>query len=319
MELTGVLDFKTVYDLVEKAFRLHHGKDFSQPPGQYLRIPNDVYGRRIIAMPAYLGGTIQTWGTKWIASVPNNPLSRGIERASGLLILNDVETGLPVAVIEGGLISAYRTAAVALLAIRHLAPQNVLSIGILGAGFIAKAIAKALKETKPHFRIEIYDPVQKRMDDFKQEIAELGMKTSTRNSAKELVSSNRIVAAATTATEPYVEGSWLCDGSLFINISLRDPKQDVVLRSDKVVVDDWSESIRENTVLCNMVKEKKIDRNSLHAELGEIVVGSKPGRENEEETIFFNPMGMSIEDIAVASYVYREAEKKNLGTCINFA
>ena len=96
-----------------------------------------------------------------------------------------------------------------------------------------------------------------------------------------------------------------------------DVQKEVFLHVDKVVVDDWDQSNREKKIIHQLVEEGLFSREQLHAELGEIVVGAKPGRESADEIILLNPMGMAVEDIACAHAIYEQARATNTGTWLS--
>ncbi len=311
-------DPQAAMPLLEAALVAHGAGDSCQPLKPYLLIPGDTRARRIIAMPAYLGADFQTWGLKWIASAPDNPARRGIERASALIVLNDLETGSPVAVMEGALISATRTAAVALLASRHLCRAEARTLAVLGTGAIGSLITRSLLAEHPTLeRVRLYDEVEASAGKL---AAALEAGRGPRSLACALASGPRaaiegadVVLTATTAQEGYVDGEWLAAGSLFLNVSLRDPLPSVFERADKLVVDDWEQANRGTTALRKATRAGLLDREDLHAELHEILSGAAPGRESDDEIVLFNPMGLSIEDVATAWGVYREARRQGLG------
>jgi len=315
----GGTDIREMIPVVEEVFRVHSSKDYCQPLKPYLRIPGDTEKRRIIAMPAYLGGRFNVWGVKWIASNPTNPFKHNLERASAVIILNDVETGFPVAIMEGAAISATRTAAVAAVSAKYLATAKPSVLGVVGAGVIGRAVIKGLHIMKNSIQtLRLFDLNPSRAELLRDELQkELGIDVRVVSTAPEALKEADILVPATTATTPYIEGEWITSGALFINISLRDPKFSVVQRANKIVVDDWVQANRENTVLHLMYEQGLLKDQDIYAELGEIVAGAKAGRENDHEVIFFNPMGMAVEDIGVAEAVYRNAEHKKLGTYVD--
>lgn len=315
----GGADIATMIPVIEEVFRTHSSKDYCQPLKPYLRIPGDEQGRRIIAMPAYLGGRFNTWGIKWIASNPTNPFIRNMERASAVIVLNDIESGFPLAIMEGALISASRTGAVAAIATKYLATANSSVVGIIGAGMIARSIIKGIYIVKNSIRtVRIFDLDSKRSKAFQQEIVkELGINVSTTSSAEEAANGADIIVTATTATKPYLEGEWMKQGTLLINIALRDPKFNAVQRASKIIVDDWVQANREKTTLNLMYEQGLLKDENIYAEIGDIVSGIKPGRTGDDEIILFNPMGMAMEDIGVARAVFVQAQKSKLGNYID--
>ncbi len=303
--------------LVEAALVAHGAGDSCQPLKPYLLIPGDTRARRIIAMPAYLGERFQTWGLKWIASAPDNPERRGLERASALIVLNDLETGAPVAVMEGALISATRTAAVALLASRHLSRTDPRTLAALGAGAIGSLIVRSLLAAHPTLeRVRLFDQVEasaRKLAALESERGPTGIACEIAGGPRQAIEGADVVLVATTAQDGYIDGDWLSPGCLFLNVSLRDPEASVFERADKLVVDDWEQANRGTTALRKATRAGLLGRDDLHAELHEILSGSVPGRESDDEIVLFNPMGLSIEDVATAWGVYNEARRQGLG------
>jgi ornithine cyclodeaminase len=115
---------------------------------------------------------------------------------------------------------------------------------------------------------------------------------------------------------PYLAFHWLSRGTFLANVSIMDVERDVFLKVDKVVVDDWDQSNREKKIINLLVEAGEFSREQLHAELGEIIVGDKPGRETDDEIILLNPMGMAIDDIACAKAILGRAEDRNIGTVL---
>lgn len=124
-----------------------------------------------------------------------------------------------------------------------------------------------------------------------------------------------MIVTVTVANEPIVKNAWVKKGSLFIHAgSYIEEEYDVVLNADKIVVDDWHiVKHRKVPVLARMYDEKLIKDSDIYANLDEIVAGKKPGRESDEERIFFSPIGMAHEDVAFASMIYERAKKNKIG------
>lgn len=309
-------------DAVARALALHASGAFAQPLKPYLRWrPNGHVADRIIAMPAYLDGDEPVAGLKWIGSKHDNP-RLGLDRASALIVLNDAQTHYPVAVLEGGLISAWRTAAVTAVAARLLARRDFGSIACIGCGPIGTAQVTTLLEQFEGVRaVHLFDT--------RRDVAEaVAMLLSARfpvaavtvaATAEEAVRAGDVVVTATVSESPWLPFAWLSPGCLLSNVSLMDTHDDVYVRADKVVVDDWDQCNREGKVIHRLVASGLFSRAELHAELGQVVVGERAGRENDDEVILLNPMGMAIEDVACAQAVYHLALDAGVGTWLDLA
>jgi N-[(2S)-2-amino-2-carboxyethyl]-L-glutamate dehydrogenase len=305
-------------EAVRRALVLHASGRVVQPLKPYLRWRGEEnhIADRIIAMPAYLGGEDEAVGIKWVGSKHDNPVKRGIPRASAVIVLNDPQTHYPVCVMEGGLISGMRTAAVTALACEHLARRDFRSIGVVGCGEIGTLQVRTLLERFPAItNVHLYDVWPENAVRLAAEARRRkpGAYVHIENSAAEAVSAADVVVPCTTTDTPYIEFAWLRRGAFVCNISVMDVKKSVFLLADKVVVDDWDQANREKKTINQLVLEGRFSREELHAELGEIVSGAKPGRENDEEIILLNPMGMAAEDIACASAIYTAAVARGIG------
>jgi len=312
-EVAAMLSPSMAREAVRDAFLCHARGDYVQPLKPYL-YPRGrkkmLSAGRFIAMPGYLGDPVNMAGIKWIGSMPAN-IDCGLPRASGLLILNDPLTALPVAVVECATLSARRTAAMAALAVAHLAPEEPLRVAIIGAGPIGEAVVDALADVCDNV-IEI------RLHDLRGARAEALANAArdgksqciiTHSSAKACVCDANVVITATTGAQPgYLKLSWLSQASLIIPLSLDDCEPAVLLAADKVIVDDWDQSNREEKLLHRLTQSGAFSRNDLYSEFGQIVAGNAPGREGEE-MIYFNAMGQALLDISAGASVFRASTR----------
>jgi SAM-dependent methyltransferase len=159
----GGLDMAGTMDAIERAFRVKAGGGVTMPPKVMITWSDEpgteeLHGR-IMAMPAYVGGDLDVAGLKWIPSVPDNPRVRGLPRANALVLLSDRETGLPLAVMDGTVVSAMRTGAVTGVAVARLARPGASVVGMLGAGVLAHTQLAALRIALPDLaEVRVYDP-----------------------------------------------------------------------------------------------------------------------------------------------------------------
>jgi 2,3-diaminopropionate biosynthesis protein SbnB len=312
---TGI-DMNKVIAIVEKTLALHDEGKVNLPSKAILDL-NERERGRINAMPAHIGGDIEICGIKWIAGFPQNPLQFGIPRAHALIILNDSQTGVPLAITDGTYISAMRTGAVTGVGAKYLANAHSEVVGIIGCGVQAKTQILAMKAAIPSVRLlKGYDIQEKASKKFTQWASkELGIAAIPVETAREAVLDSDLIVSVTVADEPIVKDSWLKKGSLFIHCgSFQEEEEAVIFNADKIVVDLWHEVIHRGTpLLAKLYNAGKIGEDRIYANIGEIIRGKKPGRTKPEERIFFSPLGLGSEDVAVASFVYREAKKMGLG------
>ena len=314
LQQCGATDLDLVGEALEEMFRIHADGNFTSPPSNFLKRPECPHvADRIIGLSAHLGGSFDIEGMKWIASAHQNP-SRGLPRANAVIVLNDPETRLPIAIMEGGLISAMRTAVAQGLAARYLARKDATSVGLVGAGRIGGLILYVISQWFPDIdTYRVFDLDRKRAEAFATHMKKIDVTVELTGTFEEALAPSDITVAATTAEQAYIPPECFKPGSVFMNVSLMDPTFEHVQLADKIVVDDWKQCIHSDRVLARMHKQGQLTRENLHAEFGEIVNGDRPGRENDEERIFWNPFGLAIEDLAVAMAVYRAAQSLGVG------
>jgi ornithine cyclodeaminase len=276
--------------------------------------------RRVIAMPSCIESERKFAGVKWISSAPENPRLLGIPRATALIILNDYESGMPLCVMDGTIVSAMRTGAISGVAAKYLAKKDSQTVGLIGTGVQGRTQLKALKIVLTHLkRIEVYDLDSEKAEGFAREMEPaLSVSVQVVESPQAVFQKGEVVVTATVSDHSYIKRTWPEDGCLYIEISGLDSEIDVVKAFQKVVVDDW-EQVKDNQH--NLVGRCYgaglfIDKD-LYASLPEIVIGRKPGREKDKEKIFFNPLGMSICDLFEAYRVYQSAKEKGIGKILS--
>jgi N-[(2S)-2-amino-2-carboxyethyl]-L-glutamate dehydrogenase len=315
----GGLDMAPTIRVVREALRLHAEGQTKLPRKPMIRWGEDLDAEertgRIMAMPAYVGGDMDVAGLKWIPSVPDNP-SRGLPRGIGLIVLTSRETGLPLAVMDGTVVSAMRTGAVTGVACSLLAVDGAATAALLGAGVQARTQLLALRESLPSLReVRVWDVARGRADEFcLRETADGGPTLVPVPDAETACRGADVVVPVTIAPEPYVPPGWLAPGSLFVSISSLDPTVDVIREADVLVCDVWEEeSGHAARPFARALAAGAVRREDV-VELGDLVAGKAEGRTSAEQRVFVSPIGLGIEDVAAAHRVYLEAAARGLGT-----
>ena len=305
-----------ILDAVRKAYETHSRGASSLPHSSFLRFP-DSDKDRIICLPAYLGDDYQLAGVKWIASVPDN-VPKGIERASAVMILNDRETGRPTTVLEGSIVSKQRTAASAAMASKVLAAEAPDTIGFVGCGPINVSVAAFLKATWPNTRkLLAFDLDPARAQAFGETISEYfdAAEFSIAGSLDELMSTCPMVSFATTAINPYIDNlDSSPENATILHVSLRDLKTGAILPNHNVV-DDIDHVCRAGTSIF-LAAEEAGNRDFVHADIGDILLGNKPVPERDGRPVVFSPFGLGVLDLAVADLVKDSVAERKAGTLV---
>jgi ornithine cyclodeaminase len=221
--------------------------------------------------------------------------------------------------MEGALISGMRTAAITAVATRFLAQTQFTDVACIGCGVIGRMQVTTLLEQFPSIRtLHLFDVLDSAVGALSGFIGQKYPSLSVRRtqSAEAAVRAADVIVTCTVTDTPYLAFDWLRPGSFVSNVSIMDVEKEVYLRADKVVVDDWQQSNREKKILNQLVLEGRFSRDRLHAELGQIVSGRIPGRENGREIILLNPMGMALDDIVCARHFFELAILRGVGTSL---
>ena len=318
----GGLDMAATVDDVEEVFRLYALGEYALPrkvslEWEWEETPPGEQSNHLNLMSGYVGGQVNAAGFKAIASFPRNPFKWNLPRASALIILHDTQVGLPLAVMDGTLISAMRTGAVSGVGAKYLAREDATRVGLIGAGVQSRTQLMALQVTRPGIQqAAVFDIRRDRAEAFAIEMGErLGLDIHVAESAEEVSRQAEILVTATTnVTRPIVHDGWLMPGSYYAHVSAYECEYDLLRHADKVLVDDWDlVKARMYSTVALMWRDGEFADGDLYAEFGEVVAGQKPGRENDQEVIVFSPIGLALHDVAVANRVYQTAQSKGLG------
>jgi N-[(2S)-2-amino-2-carboxyethyl]-L-glutamate dehydrogenase len=305
--------------VVAEALAQHAAGDSELPGEAYLAWRTSAGERaRLLAMPGLLDGNGLV-GVKLLGANPGNP-ARGMARAAGLTVLFDRASARPVCVMEAATISALRTGAVSALAVQLLAGPPVERMAVIGAGTLAAAHLEVLPAVLPALcEVRLHDLAAGRAQALGMSFERrLRQRIRLAPTAERAIRGAELVVTVTTATEGYVELDWLAPGAMVVNVSLDDVLPEVVLGVDRVVVDDWDVVKGDRRrLLGRMARDGLVTgpgaAGPVHAQLGDLLVGRRPGREGDRERILVNPFGLAIEDVALAVRVHAAARRLGLG------
>lgn len=297
-----------VINLVEKGLH-EHGKGWVEnPPKPGIHAFPDSF---IHAMPAYFKN-LGIGGIKWVSGYPANR-EIGLPSIIGLIILNDMKTGAPVCIMDGTWITAIRTAAVSAVTAKYCARKDSKVLGIIGTGVQGRQNLIALRIALPNLsKVKIFDTNHESAIKYRDELtSQGGIEISVCESVEDVAKGSDVIVTATQRlAKPLIKNKWFGAGCLGMGLEAsRAWYGDAILNADKFVTDDW-----EQTKHFKSQGAFPDGLPKLHAELGKIVAGEKPGREKEGERILAINIGLALNDIIVANHIYEKAKKKNINT-----
>jgi ornithine cyclodeaminase/alanine dehydrogenase-like protein (mu-crystallin family) len=315
-EVESVITQKDVLDAVELAFKTDGEGQLVQPPKEAMWIDDNKLNF-MIAMPAYLK-TTNVAGAKWGSLYWDQ--QPGIPACGAIIILNDPKTGMPYAIMDGLAITNLRTGGGhAVIAAKYLAKKDSKVLAIIGCGAEARVALPVFADIFSLEVAKIFDINPEAMTAFKEEMAEqVPVKVQPMASIQEAVDGTDIILMVTSAQEPIVFDSWVPQGCLVAGLyAFFDLDPELSKRADKWVIGSRisdGHRIVERTEFGK--KTIKLSWDDVYADMGEIVTGRVPGRENDRERIIYTHLGMGAHDVALAKIAYDKAKKGGVGTMV---
>jgi ornithine cyclodeaminase/alanine dehydrogenase-like protein (mu-crystallin family) len=267
-------------------------------------------------MPAHRAGDVPLYSLKTVCVFPDNP-KRGLDAHQGTVTLFDGETGEVRALMNASAITAIRTAAVSAVATRLLAREDARELGVLGAGVQARSHLEALRLVRDFERVRIFSPTA-------EHARSLGAETGAEavESAEEAVRGADVVVTATSSVEPVLEREWLKEGAHVNVVGGRPPMMrelDTATIADSAFFVDRRESAEAEAFdYRDALESGAIGPDHIRAEIGEVLIGAKPGRSAPGELTVFRSLGLAVEDLAAAEYVVRRARETGAGIEVEF-
>ena len=301
---------------------------------QFEGMPKNADDRRFMAMPAYLGGRYQMAGMKWYGSNVDNK-KKGLPRSILMMMLNDKDTGAPLALMSANLVSAYRTGGIPGVGAKYLARKDAKVVSIIGPGVMGKTSLAAFVSVCPQVdTVKIKGRSQRSLDAFvkfvKEELPQI-KHIEICDTVEEAVRDSDIISFTTTVRDdvssfPYISGDWIKKGAL-ISMPSAARFDDEFLSGCKLVVDNsklyeaWEEEYPYptypqvqiiGTKFTDLKHDGKIKAEDI-IDITDIIEKRRPGRESDDEIIVYSVGGMPVEDIAWGGTVYRNAVKMGIG------
>lgn len=304
------LPMSEIVEALDRMFQEKGEGRVEMPPKPGIHTRKDAF---IHAMPAYIP-SLESAGLKWVSGYPENP-ERGLPYISGLLVLNDPDTGIPSAVMDATWITGQRTGAATAVAAKYLARKDSSSVGIVACGVQGRSNLEALAclfDIKTVKAYDLYPEVAERYAAGMSDRLSLDIEVVT--DLKDAVSGLDLVVTSGPIMknpDPLIEPDWLSEGSFASPVDFDSYWQGDALRQvEKLATDDLSQMEYYRDVGYFQ------DTPTPYADLGEIAAGKKPGRNSEHERTMSMNLGLALDDMATAILIYREAKKQGIGAVL---
>ena len=319
-DMESVLTMKDNIEVLEQAFREYALGNVKMPLRPTISL--DEFHGAIFFMPGYVGGGMNALGIKVVSAFQDNPSKYGLPLIQGTVLLHDARTGALLAIMDGAYLTAMRTGAATGVATKYMARENAETVGIFGAGVQAETQLLAIREVRSITSVRVFDISKPKASSFREKMEKVvKVRISVADSAKEVVEASDVVVTATTSKQPVFDGEWVQAGCHINGIGshhgpgVREVDGTTVKRS-MVVVDSKEACLKEAGDIMDPIAEGLISQNHIYAELGEIVIGKKKGRLNDNDITFFKSVGLALEDVSTALRTFELAKKRNVGNMI---
>lgn len=313
-DLARLLEPQAVIEVVERAFGEHSAGRADAPVRSHLRI--DEPAGVVLIMPCALHDS-RAVGTKVVSVYRDNP-ARGLPTIFSVYSLVEYETGRPLAVMDGGYLTGIRTAAASAVATRYLARADARTLGIFGTGVQAEFHARLVPLVRPIERVLVWGTSREKAAAFAGRLRErVRASIEPGESAAQVAAESDVIVTATTSAEPVFPGRVVRPGTHVNAVgaftpTTREVDSDLVARA-RIFADTYAGLFAEAGDVLIPMEEGRITREQVEAELGEVVLGRKPGRRSDAEVTLFESVGAAFEDAATARLAYDLAREQGVG------
>jgi ornithine cyclodeaminase len=319
-EVEKLLSMKVCIEVMAEALAVLARGQVHQPLRMVVR-PPDAAGLMAL-MPAYMSGERAAYGLKALCVFPDNP-AKGKDAHQGSVMLFSAETGELLVLMNASAITAIRTAAVSGVATRLLAREDAVEMAIIGCGVQARSHLAAMACVRPLRQVRVASRKWEHARQFAAEMAShFTFPIEPVESVEAAVRGADLIVTATTAAEPILRREWLAPGAHLNVVGSAIPNtreaDTATMAAASLFVDRRESTLNEAGDYLFAMREGAIGPEHIRAEIGEVLIGAKPGRTRPDEITLFKSLGLAVEDLAAAEYVYRQAQAQQVGAWIEF-
>ena len=317
-QVKELLPMRACMKVLANTFRAYSRGEAVQPLRTMMKVPDS--GGILAPMPGYDGAS-KALAVKLITVFHNEGESK-FDSHQGLVVLFSAKYGNPLAIMDAIEITAIRTAAASGVATEALAREEAAILAILGSGVQARSHFTAMTEARNIQSVRIWSQTRENAQKLAEELSDQPLvKITVSESAQTAVTGAHIVCTVTSATEPILEGSWLSPGTHInaVGSSMakrRELDSEAVINS-KLYVDSRESATNEAGDFLIPFSEGAVSHDHILGEIGEVLEGTADGRQSVDEITLFKSLGMAVEDVAAAQYIYSQAQEKGCGVWVD--
>lgn len=303
-DLEGILTYQSLVEALADAFR----GDVAVPVRHHHTIPHESADATLLLMPAWTESGSRYVGCKVVTVFPAN-VQAGKPSVYGQYLLMSGDSGEPLAMIDGRVLTAWRTASASALAARYLARDDAAHLVMAGAGALAPHLVRAHASVRPIKRVTLWNRTQSKAVALGFGLAVKGLEVDVTDNLEEAVRAADIVSCATLSTKPLIRGEWLKKGAHLDLVGGFTPKMreadDTAVRRARVFVDTRAGATKEAGDIVDPLKRRVIKKTDIQADLFDLCRGKAKGRKTRTEITLFKSVGTAIEDLAAAMLVWK--------------
>ena len=310
------LDIDKTIEVIEKTF-IDFKNGFVLLPDKISQVFDEKTQNRINCMPSTLLKN-NVCGVKWVSVFPQNPLKFNFPNVTGVIVLSELDYGHPLAIMDGSLLTAFRTACIGATAAKYLSKVDSSVYCSIGSGEQARMHFRTIKHCRPSIKkcyvasIDLNSEKQF-IDSLKQDYCDVDFipcDSNYRMASKEA----DIIVTAVSCQAPLLKADSIKKGAFYCHVGGWEDEYEVPLMAQKIVCDRWDAVKHRTQTISRLYKEGRLSDQDIYSDLVDIIDGSKKGRENDDEFIYFNSVGLAFIDVAIAFSFYKTVTAHGLGT-----
>lgn len=315
-DVAALLPMGSAIEIMENALRAYSTGRVVQPVRLALSI--EPHAGYLGVMPAHMrgGGGNEALGAKAVTFYTGNA-ERRLPTHMAVILLWDSATGELLAIIDGRLITEVRTAATSAAATKALGRSDAGVLALLGAGVQARSHLEALGLVRSLREVRVWSRTKARREAFARQMADHEPPINVCETAEEAARGADLIVTATSSPAPVLEGRWIAEGAHINAVGAPRPDwrelDSATVAKARLFVDSRAGALTESGDIIRPLKEGVIDEGHIRGEIGEVLAGKVPGRTAPKDITLFKSLGMAVEDVATAAFVYQKARERGVG------